>query len=285
MNTNPPTKLFIGSKEFLDDSIRLAYQIIDSGFKPSMIIGVWHGGSVPGTTVKEVLSYEGIKTDYIPVRTSLYHHIGIQDKVVEVHALKYAINEADPNKPLLIVDDVFDSGNSINAIIKKLKLKARHNCPNIIKVATVYYKSRNNKQWIVPDFFIHETDKWLVFPYDLEGLTPEEIYSFKGLDLAALKLDCQRPVLASWFAESIQPTITVTPSPPIKIKQKTRGSSMSNEIKAVLTNTPNQSASSIREALHKKEINIDVTVINGILYKTPDRFQKDSSIPPKWCLC
>ena len=28
---------------------------------------------------------------------------------------------------------------------------------------------------IVPDYFVHETDQWLVFPHELSGLTDEEI--------------------------------------------------------------------------------------------------------------
>ena len=30
-----------------------------------------------------------------------------------------------------------------------------------------------------PDFYIHETDKWLVFPHELHGLTLEEIKNNK----------------------------------------------------------------------------------------------------------
>jgi len=30
-----------------------------------------------------------------------------------------------------------------------------------------------------PDFFIHETDKWLVFPHELEGLSLDEIKKSK----------------------------------------------------------------------------------------------------------
>ena len=34
---------------------------------------------------------------------------------------------------------------------------------------------KKNKSDRKPDFYIHETEKWLVFPHELEGLTIEEI--------------------------------------------------------------------------------------------------------------
>ena len=44
-----------------------------------------------------------------------------------------------------------------------------------IRVATVYFKPGMSKVEGRPDYFIHETEKWLVFPHELQGLTPEEI--------------------------------------------------------------------------------------------------------------
>ena len=31
-----------------------------------------------------------------------------------------------------------------------------------------------------PDYFIHESDEWLVFPHELSGLTPDEIAEGKS---------------------------------------------------------------------------------------------------------
>ena len=40
-------------------------------------------------------------------------------------------------------------------------------------------KPNQNKTNRKPDYFIHETDKWLVFPHELEGLSAEEIIENK----------------------------------------------------------------------------------------------------------
>jgi hypothetical protein len=60
---------------------------------------------------------------------------------------------------------------------------SRRNAPEIIRIATVYYKPKKRKVDIVPDYYIHETDDWLVFPHELEGLTPEEVSASKPIAL------------------------------------------------------------------------------------------------------
>jgi len=76
---------------------------------------------------------------------------------------------------LLIVDDVYDTGHSIEAIIHALKQATRLNMPGEIKVAVPFYKPARNKTQRVPDFYSHETDQWLKFPHSLEGLTLQEV--------------------------------------------------------------------------------------------------------------
>ena len=82
---------------------------------------------------------------------------------------------------MLIVDDVYDSGLSVQAVLANLKERARKNTPHDIRIATVYYKPLNNKTKPkrVPDYYLYKTNKWLVFPHELNGLTPEEILRFK----------------------------------------------------------------------------------------------------------
>jgi uncharacterized protein len=76
---------------------------------------------------------------------------------------------------MLIVDDVFDTGKSIDAVIRHLTSKARRNTPDDIRVAVPYFKPSRNLTEREPDYFLHETDQWLKFPHSLEGLTVEEM--------------------------------------------------------------------------------------------------------------
>jgi hypothetical protein len=52
--------------------------------------------------------------------------------------------------------------------------------PNEIKVAMPWFKPNNNDTDRVPEFYLHETDDWLVFPHSLEGLNEEEVYKKKN---------------------------------------------------------------------------------------------------------
>ena len=51
-------KQFIHAQELLDASYRLGVQILDSGFRPSFIVGVWRGGTPVGIAVQELLEEE-----------------------------------------------------------------------------------------------------------------------------------------------------------------------------------------------------------------------------------
>jgi len=172
-------KIFITANELLQDSFRLGHQIFDSGFRPDYIVGIWRGGTPVGIAVQELLEYKGVKTDHIAIRTSSYTGAWQQSDDIRVHGLHYIIENANSGDALLIVDDTFDSGRSVNAVIQSIKQLSRANTPGTIKTATVYYKPTKRKVDFEPDYYLHETDKWLVFPHELQGLSADEIATHK----------------------------------------------------------------------------------------------------------
>ena len=183
-------KQYISAGQLLDDSFRLGVQILESGFRPHFIVGIWRGGAPVGITVQELLDFFGIHTDHIAIRTSFYKGIDERDSQIRVHGLQYVIDNVDADEGLLIVDDVYDTGLSIKAVIENLQERARRNTPNDIRVATAYFKPGKNRTDRVPDYFIHETDKWLVFPHELNGLSREELLKNKpGIESIATRLE------------------------------------------------------------------------------------------------
>lgn len=168
-------KKFIQAQELLDDAFRLGMKVLASGFRPDFIVGIWRGGTPVGIAVQELFQHCGIHSDHIAIRTSCYEGIEQPGKIVRVHGLNYIIANAEASNSLLIVDDVYDTGLSIKAVIDSLNRRSRRNTPHDIRVATVYFKPGNNRTDRRPDYYIHETDKWLVFPHELAGLTDVEI--------------------------------------------------------------------------------------------------------------
>jgi uncharacterized protein len=159
--------------------MELARLIVRSGYRPTFVVAMWRGGTPIGIVVQEVLEYHSIHTDHIAIRTSSYAGIDNQSKTVRVHAVDYLVSRLSADDELLLVDDVFDSGRSLEAVIAELKRRCRRNLPDRIRIATVYYKPTRNRSALLPDYYIHDTDSWLVFPHEIQGLTREEILEHK----------------------------------------------------------------------------------------------------------
>lgn len=167
-------KIVLSAQELLGDSFRLGLRVLESGFKPTMIIAIWRGGTPVGMALQEIMAYCGVESDHIAIRTSSYTGVDQRGKVA-VHGLNYIVKKICHDDRVLIVDDVFDTGNTIVAVIEELKARARDNTPEDIRVAVPWFKPSRNETSIVPDYYEHETAEWLVFPHELDALTPEEL--------------------------------------------------------------------------------------------------------------
>ena len=186
-------KHYISAQQLLEDSYRLAWQVYESGYRPNYIVGVWRGGAPVGIAVQELLDVLGVKSDHIAIRTSSYTGIGERSRHVQVHGLNYMIRRMESEDSLLIVDDVHDTGLSIAQAIADLKRACKKNTPHI-RIATPYFKPGNNQTDREPDYYVHETDEWLVFPHELDGLSIDEIRENKP-ELASF-IDKIEPLLA-----------------------------------------------------------------------------------------
>ncbi|MDH3375832.1 MAG: phosphoribosyltransferase family protein [Gammaproteobacteria bacterium] len=184
-------KQYVEEQALLNDSYRLALKVYDSGFRPDFIVGVWRGGSTVGIYVQECLQYLGVETDHIAIRTS---YRGMDDYLqrydspqkIRVHGLQYLLENINHDDSLLIVDDVFGTGRNVEAVINRLQTKAKRNVPHDIRIATPFYKPTQNQTGRTPDYYLHETNRWLVLPYELTGLSMEEIRENKSWILPIL---------------------------------------------------------------------------------------------------
>ena len=169
-------KRYLTAQSLLEDSYALARKVLDSNFNPTFIVAIWRGGAPIGIAVQEFLAVHGIHSDHIAIRTSSYEAaIDQQQREVRVHSIKYLVDNLQRDDKLLLVDDVFDTGRSIDAIILELKRKTRLNMPKDVRVAVPYYKPSRNLTTRIPDYYLYETTAWLKYPHSLEGLSAEEI--------------------------------------------------------------------------------------------------------------
>ena len=189
---------FISADDLLLDSFRLAARIVDSGFRPNFLVGLWRGGSAVGIAVQEGLHFLGTETDHIAVRTSYSGAPGYEEMVsgetgIRVHGLQYLLENLCSDHSLLIVDDVYSTGSSVRAVIDQLRVKTRRNLPQDIRTASVWYRP-SERTIRAPDFYLHETRDWLVLPYELVGLSLDELQEHKP------EIEPVLPRLEAWLA-------------------------------------------------------------------------------------
>ncbi|MDH3338281.1 MAG: phosphoribosyltransferase family protein [Gammaproteobacteria bacterium] len=172
-------KRFVAADDLLRDSFQLAATISAAGFHPDFLVGLWRGGSAVGIAVQEGLDFLGIKTDHIAIRTSYrgapsYNDMVSKAEAIRVHGLQYLLENLCSHHSLLIVDDVYSTGSSVAAVIDQLTQKTRRNLPQDIRIATVWYRPADDTVR-VPDYYVHKTSDWLVLPYELAGMSIEEL--------------------------------------------------------------------------------------------------------------
>ncbi len=182
-------KIYLNADDLLHDSYLLAKRIYDSGFRPNIIVGVWRGGTPVAIAVQEFLEYVGVSTDHIAIRTSSYTGLDQQNREIRVHGLQYIADNANAEDKMLLVDDVFDSGRSMRAVVEALQKTCRRNLPATIRIACPWFKPGKNVTDMRPDYHLHETEDWLVFPHELKGIPIEEISAGKGR-VAQPLVDC-----------------------------------------------------------------------------------------------
>lgn len=177
------SRRFISANDLLLDSFKLAVKIYEAGFKPDFLVGLWRGGSAVGIAVQEGLDHFGVPTDHIAIRTSYsgqhrYDEMVDKADTIRVHGLQYLLENLSAEHSLLIVDDVYSTGSSVAAVVNQLRQKTRRNMPRDIRIASVWYRP-SERTVQPPDYFLHETKDWLVLPYELSGLSLEEIARHK----------------------------------------------------------------------------------------------------------
>lgn len=173
-------KRYITPEILTEMSFKLGAMVYMDGFVPDYIIALWRGGTPIGCHVHELFEYKGIFVDHIAIRTSSY--VGMDNSGgVAVHAMKYVTKNLKPGAKILIVDDVFESGKTVMAVLEKITRESGISFGDLqIRVATLFYKPKGNKTYIKPSYYLEETDRWLVFPHEVEGMDLEEIRQSKG---------------------------------------------------------------------------------------------------------
>jgi uncharacterized protein len=163
--------LHVDPDEFLVDSFRLGREIYLSGFRPKHAISIWRGGTPVGLGVDAFFRSRGVLINHTTIGTLSY--VGIaQQAQVTVKNLEHLVQVICPEDSLLIIDDVYESGNTIREVIELLRTMARANTPREIVVAAVHHKPEKSTYTGLPVIALKKVDKdvWIDYPHELADL-------------------------------------------------------------------------------------------------------------------
>jgi uncharacterized protein len=176
-------KLFIRDEALRDLTYQLGKKVLDSGFRPNLLVGLWRGAGGMTHRMHEQFERYGLDVKATMVETVGYDDQQIRNEIkVDEDDLRKVLTKIKGGRnKVLFLDDVCDTGNTLKTLLDELNFELGA-VKYTKRIATGFYKPLKNKSGIRPNHHIIETNKWIVFPHTLEGLTDEEIRNGKGLD-------------------------------------------------------------------------------------------------------
>lgn len=182
----------IVAKEFLspelvrNNAVKLASKIESDGFTPDVIYVSLRGGAYMGNVISEyfkLVRKDGRPVFYAAVVARSYTDIHTRERVM-VDGWTYSPEYLRSGDRILLVDDIFDSGRTINHLVGILLEKGIPR--EDIKIAVHDYKIRNfvdERLPIQPDYWCRkhmvdkpEDDAWIHYlSHELVGLSSTEV--------------------------------------------------------------------------------------------------------------
>ncbi|MEM0363539.1 MAG: phosphoribosyltransferase [Sulfolobaceae archaeon] len=147
-----PVKV-VSWNEIVELSTKLAEKIIDSNYNVDVIIAIARGGLVPARLLADIL---GI-FDVLSIKVE--HWVVTASHTPEAK-IKYPFKLDLQGKNVLIVDDITDTGDSID--LSKKYVIENFNTTNV-KTATLQYIKPVAK--VTPDYYAEEITNWTWFMY------------------------------------------------------------------------------------------------------------------------
>ncbi|MCS7120238.1 MAG: phosphoribosyltransferase [Nitrososphaerota archaeon] len=138
--------------QIYDMLLGLADKIKQDRYRPDIIVGISRGGWPPARIMSDLLG----NPELANVKVEFYEGVG---KTREVPVITQPISVPVKESRVLLMDDVADTGRSLKLVKERaVKCGARE-----VRTATIYYKP-----WsiIKPDYYMMETRKWIVFPWE-----------------------------------------------------------------------------------------------------------------------
>lgn len=144
----------LGWDEFGSASRELAQQIVDSGYRPDIVVAIARGGMLLAGSVSYAL---GVKSCGA---LNVEFYTGVETRLPEPVVLPPMLDGAAVDgKRILLVDDVSDSGRTLALAIGLLQANGAE-----VRTAVLYTKPHTVQE---ADYSWRDTDKWIDFPWSV----------------------------------------------------------------------------------------------------------------------
>ena len=127
-------KFYLDARNYLRDMWRLGRQILDSGWRPDVLLALWRGGAEVGVAVHEYLKVHGLSPKHMPIKCFSYTGIGTSEAEVKFEHAQSVFDAIAPGSRVLVLDDVFDTGRTAAAMHARLEAQSMKDeiCPESI---------------------------------------------------------------------------------------------------------------------------------------------------------
>jgi hypoxanthine phosphoribosyltransferase len=137
---------------FGDASRALAQQVVDSGYRPTIVLGVARGGLLPAATIAYALDVKNVFT------VNVEFYTGIDERLEFPVMLPPLLNVVDiAGATVLVADDVADTGATLRLV---MDFCAEHVAD--VRCAVLYEKPRST---VKCEYVWRRTDRWIDFPW------------------------------------------------------------------------------------------------------------------------
>lgn len=151
--------------KYLMEKINVSYKQVENGcrkiylqakkqnYTPDVLLGISVGGLFPTVHLARLFNTKNI----VSIAVKSYD----KNKRGKIEIINLPSKQLLKNKNILIVDEILDSGKTLDFIssllLKKYQVKS-------VKTATIYVNKKNCAFY--PDFYVKTNTKWLIFPWD-----------------------------------------------------------------------------------------------------------------------
>ena len=134
--------LFLSWEDVQSLSEKVSDKIIESGYKPDLMIAISRGGFDPARIMSDQLDIRKLAS------LQVIYYTGLNTKR-EAPEVLFPLNAQVEGLKVLVVDDVSDSGNSLIAVKKYVEDKGATE----VKLATLHHKPWSK---FMPDYYADE---------------------------------------------------------------------------------------------------------------------------------